>query len=87
MVAVVGIVVLPALARGADIGTPPGRCPGYVAHLQIARACLERGDRAGAATELRQAEKALDSCIRGEAQGDAAAEANPSLRADLATAS
>ena len=76
----VGIGLLPALARGADIGTP-SRCPGYVAHLQGARACLARGDRAGAAAELRQAEKALDSCIRGEADGNAVSEASPSLRA------
>jgi len=46
-----------------------------------ARACLARGDRAGAAAELRQAEKALDSCIRGEADGNAVSEASPSLRA------
>jgi len=82
MVAVaVGIVVLPALARGADIGTPPGRCPGYVAHLQSARTCLARGDRTAAAAELRQAEKALDSCIRGATESNAVAEASPSLRA------
>ena len=82
MVAVaVGIVVLPSLARGADIGTPPGRCPGYVAHLQSARTCLARGDRTAADAELRQAEKALDSCIRGEADGNAVSEASPSLRA------
>ena len=76
-----GIGVLPALARGADMGTTPSRCPGYVAHLQGARACLARGDRAGAAAELRQAEKVLDSCVRGEADGNAVAEASPSLRA------
>jgi hypothetical protein len=80
--AAVGIlVVFPALARGADIGDPPGRCPGYVAHLHSARACLARGDRTQAAAELRQAEKALDSCIRGATEGDAVAEASPSLRA------
>ena len=77
----VGIGVLPALVRGADIGTLPSQCPGYVAHLRGARACLARGDRAGAAAELRQAEKALDSCIRGEAAGDAVAKASPSLGA------
>jgi hypothetical protein len=77
----VGLGVLPAFAMGVDIGTPPSRCPGYVVHLQGARAYLARSDRAGAAAELRQAEKALDSCIRGEAEGNAVAEASPSLRA------
>jgi len=75
------VVVLPALARGADIGDPPGRCPGYIAHLLSARACLARGDRTQAAAELRQAEKALDSCIRGATDANAVAEASPSLRA------
>jgi len=78
----VGVGVLPAVAMRADAGAPPSRCPGYVAHLQTARACLARGDRAGAATELRQAEKALDSCIRSGAEGNTVAEASPSLRAD-----
>ena len=81
VVMAVGFGVLPALALGADVGTSPKQCPGYVAHLQGARACLARGDRAGAAAELRQAEKALDSCIRGQADGDAEAKARPSLRA------
>ena len=66
----------PAWARGGEPGVPPGACPGYVAHLRIARACLARGDRVAAAEELRQAEKALDSCIRGAAQGSAMAEAS-----------
>lgn len=68
---------VPAWARGRELGAVPGECPGYVAHLRSARTCLARGDRIAAADELRQAEKALDSCIRGEAEGDAVAEASP----------
>ena len=86
MVVAVGVGLLPALAKGAELGAPPGRCPGYVAHLQSARACLARGDRVAAAAELRQAEKALDSCVRSAAEGGAVAEASPSLAAGLARA-
>jgi hypothetical protein len=80
IVVAVGIGILPAWALGAHAAAPPSRCPGYVAHLRSARTCLARGDRAAAAAELRQAEKALDSCIRGETEGGAVAEASPSLR-------
>ena len=81
MVVAVGVGLLPAWATGAELGVPPGRCPGYVAHLQSARACLARGDRVAAAAELQQAEKALDSCIRSAAEAGAVAEASPSLGA------
>lgn len=62
---------LPARAEGEGPGPLPSQCPGYVAHLQGARARLAGGDRPGAAAELRQAEKALDSCIRSAADGNA----------------
>src|SRR5438094_1278968 len=81
MVVAVGVSLLPTWAKGAELGALPGRCPGYVAHLQSARACLTRGDRVAAAAELRQAEKALDSCIRSTAEPGAVAEASPSLGA------
>ena len=62
---------LPAEARAEGPGPLPSQCPGYVAHLQGARVRLARGDRPGAAAELRQAEKALDSCIHSAADGNA----------------
>lgn len=71
--------VLPATVGGGDLGAPPGRCPGYVAHLRSARTYLARGDRIAAAAELQQAERALDSCIRGAAEGNAVTEASPLL--------
>ena len=85
MVVAVGVGLLPAWAKGAELGAPPGRCPGYVAHLQSARACLARGDRVAAAAELRQAEKALDSCIRSATEGGTVAEASAYLGAGLAS--
>jgi hypothetical protein len=51
----------------------PEGCPGYVAHLRTARTYLARGDRKAAADELRQAERALDSCARSDAPSGAVA--------------
>jgi len=78
--AVVGGLVS-APANGARREELPSGCPGYVAHLQSARACLARGDRRAAAAELRQAERALDSCMHGAAGSDAVAQVSPSPRA------
>ena len=71
------LVVSPARA---EVGTPPASCPGYVTHLRSARAYLAKGDRTSAVVELRQAEQALDSCARGEAQGSLVAANSPSRR-------
>src|SRR2546428_10878762 len=60
------LVVSPARA---EVGTSPASCPGDVTHLRSARAYLAKGDRTSAVVELRQAEKALDSCTRGEVRG------------------
>ena len=80
MVLAIAIGMLPGWALGADAAPPASRCPGYLAHLQSARTCLARGDRAAAAAELRQAKKALESCLRDEADGDAVADAGSSVR-------
>ena len=44
-------------------------CPAYPTHLVAARAALVRGDRTTAASELRNARAALESCLREEAAG------------------
>ena len=62
---------VPAAAKADERGPLPSQCPGYVVHLQGARTRLASGDRKGAADELRQAEQALDSCIRSAADGNA----------------
>jgi hypothetical protein len=54
------------VAAHAD-ATSPERCPGYVEHLRSARDHLVRGNRKAAADELRQAQRALVACSRGEA--------------------
>ncbi len=61
----------------AETGTPPANCPGYVMHLRNARAYLVKGNRSSAVAELRQAEQALDSCTRGEAQSSLVAGTTP----------
>ena len=72
LVVVFAVVVglWPALTKAEQPGPSPSQCPGYMAHLRIARSRLASGDRSGAAAELRQAEKALDSCIRSAADGN-----------------
>jgi len=67
-----------AWAEGA---TSLASCPGYVTHLRNARDYLAKGDRASAAAELRQAEQALDTCVRSETQGGPVAARIPTQRA------
>jgi len=73
--------VHPPEDASAALRDTPSACPGYLAHLRSARACLARGDRRAAAAELRQAEQALDSCIRGAAGHRAVAGLEPAPRA------
>jgi hypothetical protein len=68
---------LASIVASAAPRDTPGACPGYLAHLRSARACLARGDRRAAAAELRQAEQALDSCLRGAAGNRAVAGLEP----------
>jgi len=72
---------LASIVASAALRDTPSACPGYLAHLRSARACLARGDRRAAAAELRQAEQALDSCIRGAAGHRAVAGLEPAPRA------
>jgi hypothetical protein len=67
---------LPSAAKGATVGL---NCPEYVAHLRSARAYLARGNRQDAAEELREAKKALDSCARTDATGDAVTASSAAL--------
>ena len=67
-----------AWAEGA---TSLASCPGYVTHLRNARDYLAKGDRASAAAELRQAEQALDTCVRGETRDGLVAARTPTQRA------
>jgi hypothetical protein len=77
----VGMVILGmglSTTAAAEVATLPANCPGYVAHLRSARACLGRGDRQAAVDELRQAREALDSCARSAATSDAVATSSAS---------
>ena len=65
----------------AEVATSLASCPGYVTHLRNARDYLSKGDRASAAAELRQAEQALDTCVRSETQGGPVAARTPTQRA------
>lgn len=80
MVAIAVVTWLVVAPARAEVGTPPASCPGYVAHLRSARAYLAKGDRPSALVELRRAERALDSCARGEAPGSLVAANSPSRR-------
>jgi len=62
---------LPATRVGAGEETPPASCPGYIAHLRLARSYLAKGNRAAAADELERAEAALQACTRGDARSNA----------------
>ncbi len=62
---------LASIVASAAPRDTPGACPGYLAHLRSARACR------AAAAELRQAEQALDSCLRGAAGNRAVAGLEP----------
>jgi len=57
------LVVLPGVASARPVGD---RCPGYVAHLVRARDCLTRGDQQTAIAALRDAQAALEECLRRE---------------------
>lgn len=70
-----------SLARAEVVATSLASCPGYVIHLRNARDYLSKGDRASAAAELRQAEQALDTCVRSETQGGPVAARIPTQRA------
>lgn len=66
IVATVGFLALLAVPAHALDGSMTGNCPGYVEHLQVARTHLARGDRSRAVAELRDAERALQACLREE---------------------
>ena len=53
------------------------RCLGYAVHLRSARNELERGNRRAALAELRQAQAALDQCVRAEPDEPIALAAGP----------
>jgi hypothetical protein len=78
VVAIRWLGISPAWAEGA---TSLASCPGYVTHLRNARNYLANGDRASAAAELRQAERALDTCVRSETQDGLVAARTPTQRA------
>jgi hypothetical protein len=80
------VIVVSALWPGltsarAGVATSLASCPGYVTHLRNARGYLLSGDRASAAAELRQAEQALDTCVRSETQDGLVAARTPTQRA------
>jgi hypothetical protein len=66
---VLGMSMWVTPATGSD-AVPTEDCPGYVEHLRSARAYLVQGDRKAAASELRQAQHAIDACARGKADED-----------------
>ncbi len=65
------VVIAVASAAGhpvhANAMSVAAGCPKYQAHLRSARSALQRGDRADALAELRQAQEALESCLRENA--------------------
>ena len=72
----IGVVILGAgasLSGAAEVGIVPASCPGYVAHLRNARAHLTHGNRLAAAAELREAQRALESCARSDATSEGVA--------------
>jgi len=51
---------------GGPISSASDPCPGYVEHLRLARAYLDRGERPSALAELRRAREELKACLRGD---------------------
>jgi len=61
------LLLTPVAVRGED--SIARYCPSYPAHLRAARMALGTGDRQTAVAELRNAQAALESCLREEAAG------------------
>jgi len=59
-------LVLALVLVGGPISSASDPCPGYVEHLRLARAYLDRGERPSALAELRRAREELKACLRGD---------------------
>jgi hypothetical protein len=60
------LISTPAV-RADDSRSVIDQCPGYADHLRVARAYLERSDRANALVELKQARELLRVCEETQA--------------------